>query len=172
MAAAAHPSNPADVDFFTGSYLRKTYQPAELQAHGVGADTFKPPDGTTDPLPGYVRDIPVQSISKGMLLFHYFRLPAINAGETDPNYKRRLAATILSQHGINVTYNPHGVGTWEFCFGISQPRLNYYYPAPIIGTGVNSWGTNYNACVTSSTRRDMRWAYLKSGSRANLLKNL
>lgn len=162
MAAVVNPSNPADVNFWAGTeILRGTYTDQNLVDDGIDPNTFR--NGTYQ---DYVRDIPIQYVSKGMLLFHYFHFKPRNQYETDQNYKNRMFGELLTQYGVHCKYIEQD-NSWEFCFGTTVSSQQYYYPAPGAGPGVHGLGHNYNACMISSTNRDIKLAYLKSGSLAN-----
>lgn len=140
----------------------KTYTPTEIDS--VPYNTFKPSD-RRDPaiLPGDTREIPIQTISPGMLLFHYCTFPQRNQGETDNDYERRLFGILLSQHGVPAIYLP-STDRWQFCFGSRVASQQYYYTVPVAGMGIKGLGGNFNSCIISSTNRTTKWAYLKSGT--------
>ena len=151
-------SNPQHANFFTYSRISHTYTAAEKAAENVNIASFGPG--------GNQRHIPIQEIGHGLLLFHYFELPPRNGGESNQNYKFRLLEVILRQYQVPIRYDP-ATSRWEFCFGSKTAKPHYYYPVPIAGTGIAGWGGNFNACITSVTNRDTKWAYLKSGTSAN-----
>lgn len=148
--------------FWSYKISEKTYTPTEIDS--VPYNTFKP-SGRRDPaiLPGDTREIPIQSISPGMLLFHYCTFPQRNQGETDHDYERRLFGILLSQHGVPAIYLP-STDRWEFCFGSTVASQQYYYTVPVAGMGIKGLGSNFNSCIISSTNRTTKWAYLKSGT--------
>jgi hypothetical protein len=156
---AAPGTNPQHARFFTYSSISHTYTAAEKAAENVIDASFGPGGNNQ-------RHIPIQEIGHGMLLFHYFQLPPRNIGESDQNYKFRLLAVILRQYQVPIHYDP-ATSRWEFCFGSKTAKPHYYYPVPIAGTGIGGWGGDFNACITSVTTRDTKWAYLKSGTSAD-----
>ena len=140
----------------------KTYTPTEIDS--VPYNTFKP-SNRRDPaiLPGDTREIPIQQISPGMILYHYCTFPQRNQGESDNDYERRLFGTLLSQHGVPAIYLPD-TDRWKFCFGSMVASQQYYYTVPVAGMGIKGLGGNFNSCIISSTNRTTKWAYLKSGT--------
>ena len=156
------PTEPESAHFWTYHVSEKTYTPTEIDS--VPYNTFKP-SGRRDPaiLPGDTREIPIQTISPGMLLFHYCTFPQRNQGETDNDYERRLFGILLSQHGVPAIYLP-STDRWQFCFGSRVASQQYYYTVPVAGMGIKDLGSNFNSCIISSTNRTTKWAYLKSGT--------
>jgi len=148
-------TNREDAQFFTYNRLDLAYTQQEVNAL---------PQGTFGN--GLNRDIPIQEINNGMMLFRYFELPARNPQEQDDDYRRRLFEVILRQYGVPVVFNV-ATQDWTFCFGLETASPHYYYPVPAAGLGIAGHGGRFNACITSVTRRNTKWAYLKSGTSAN-----
>jgi hypothetical protein len=112
------------------------------------------------------RSIPVQTVPAGALLFHYFKIPAINPGELDDAYRHRLLDVILGQNGVSISYITHidGSKRWRICIDKEPVSYQYYYPNPSAGFGIAGFGNQFNAAIVAITRRESRWAYLKSGT--------
>ena len=158
-----NPTDVAKAHLWAYKISEKTYTPTEIDS--VPYNTFKPSGRRGDPaiLQGDTREIPIQQISPGMILYHYCTFPQRNQGETDNEYERRLFGILLSQHGVPAIYLPD-TDRWKFCFGSMVASQQYYYTVPVAGMGIKGLGSNFNSCIISSTNRTTKWAYLKSGT--------
>jgi len=155
-------TDPVSAQIWSYKISEKTYTPTEIDS--VPYNTFKPEDPRHPAIsPGNTREIPIQQISSGMLLFHYCTFPQRKQGENDNDYERRLFGTLLSQHGVPAIYVPE-TDRWTFCFGSRVASQQYYYTVPVAGMGIKDLGSNFNSCIISSTNRETKWAYLKSGT--------
>ena len=114
MAAAADINSAR---YWSYKVLNKTYTQNEINA--VGQGTFGPVMGghhANSIVTDKTRKIPVQSIAKGAIFFHYGKFPDRNAGETDDLYEKRLLAVLLGQFGIPIEYDV-ATQNWILCFG-------------------------------------------------------
>lgn len=138
---------------FTTDYAQRTYGPGEVDQASFGPAEY-----------GRQRTIPIQTVPKGALLFHYFHIPARVAGEDDNTYSRRILSVIFGRFGIRLDWNPVSQ-EWTICFGTETINKNqYYFPNPSAGFGINGWGDSFNAALLCFTKETTRWAYLKSGA--------
>jgi hypothetical protein len=148
---------------FTYQLDRKEYTQAEINAATQQANKRFHKAGLNNP---NVRIIPIETLEKGVLLFHYFRIPTRNVGENDINYASRVFDTLMGQFGIPISWNIP-LQRFEFCFGSVTANPHYYYPNPSAGFGIAGFGDEFNAGLICVTQRPSRWAYLKSGTTVN-----
>lgn len=160
------PMTPHEVEAFkkfTCEYSTKTYTPNDLQTAQVSNNSF-------DINKGFLRNIPIETLEKGAIFFHYFKIPNrqyINGvAESDFTYSHRVMDTLWGQFGIPISWKDN-IQCWEICFASTVLNYHYYYPNPCAGFGVNQFGREFNAAFICKTTRSSRWAYLKSGTTVN-----
>ncbi len=114
---------------------------------------------------GILRKLPILTIPKGALLFHYFNIPPREPGQSDILYQAKLLQSLLQNYGVNIKMVIRDERiVWIICFSKETAHNDFFYSVPAAGFGVAGPGRTYNTGLCSTTTRDTRWAFLKSGS--------
>lgn len=138
--------------------LTKDYTPAEKAV--VGAATFGK---------GTARHIPVETLKKGAVMFHYFTIPERTIHDpqtggsrrlTDDEYAKTVLGRILSQFGLFVMWSI-SQNAWAICISEKEVKPQFYYPNPAAGFAIDQ---TFNIGIMCASTRESRWAYMKSGT--------
>jgi hypothetical protein len=112
------------------------------------------------------RNIVVQTIPQGTLLYHYLeRKPILYSSSGNRPYTaKEHMIYYYSRFAFQaISYN-HKNDSVEFKLSKSLVNPKYYFGVPYVAYGVDMPSTTYNTMIPVVVKEDMHIAYLKSGS--------